>query len=278
MQLTTAFFEYHKLRINSSTSADVERCLKGIKRLKSAGLDDLPPYLLKDSVPFISLPLAPIINLSFSTGFFPSQWKNSRIVPVYKSESTLSLGNYRPISILPFLSKIIEKLVHQQLMKFLDENRLLSDFQFGFRPNISTELADTLFLDNVRKNVNQGYMVGATFNDLSKAFDTVSHSRLVAKLHSYGLNGTELEWFTSYLFNRNALVSYNGCISSPQKIGDGVPQASILGPLLFILYFNDVVYTTEDVSIINYADDTVIYTASKEIKEINAKLLKKNLG
>ena len=96
----------------------------------------------------------------------------------------------------------------------------------------------------------------------------------MAKLHSYGLNGTELEWFTSYLFNQNAQVSYNGCISSPQKIGDGVPQGSILGPLLFILYFNDVVYNTEDVSIINYADDTVIYTANKEIKEINAKLSK----
>ena len=159
-------------------------------------------------------------------------------------------------------------------MKFLDENRLLSDFQFGFRPKMSTELAATLFLDNVRKNVDQGYMVGATFIDLSKAFDTISHSRLVAKLHRYGLNGTELEWFTSCLFNRNAQVSYNGCISSPQKVGDGVPQESILGPLLFILYFNDVVYTTEDVSIINYADDTVIYTASEEIKEINAKLSK----
>ena len=139
---------------------------------------------------------------------------------------------------------------------------------------MSTELAATLFLDNVRKNVDQGYMVGATFIDLSKAFDTISHSRLVAKLHSYGLNGTELEWFTSYLFNRNAQVSYNGCISSPQKIGDGVPQGSILGPLLFILYFNDVVYTTEDVSIINYAHDTVIYTAGEEMKEINAKLSK----
>ena len=102
-------------------------------------------------------------------------------------------------------------------------------------------------------------MVGATFFDLSKAFDTISHSRLVAKLHSYGLNGTELEWFTSYLFNRNAQVLYNGSISSPLKIGDGVPQGSILGSLLFILYFNDIVYTTKDVSIINYADDTVIY-------------------
>ena len=159
-------------------------------------------------------------------------------------------------------------------MKFLDENRLLSDLQFGFRPKMSTELAATLFLDKVRKNFNQGYMVGATFIDLSKAFDTISHSRLVAKLHGYGLNGTELERFTSYLLNRNAQVSYNGSISSPEKIGDGVSQGSIVGPLLFILYFNDVVYTTENVSIINYADGTVIYTTSKEVKEINAKLSK----
>ena len=151
-----------------TTIADVERCLKGIRRLKSTGLDDLPSCLLKNSVSVMALPQAYIINLSFSTGAFPRRWKNARSVPVHKSGSTSSLGNYRPISILPFLSKIIEKLVHQQLMKFHDENRLLSDFQFGFRPKMSIELAVTLFLDNIRKNVNQGCLVGATFIDLSK--------------------------------------------------------------------------------------------------------------
>ena len=136
------------------TSADVEKCLKDVKRSKSTGLDDLPPGLLKDSAAAILLPLTHIINLSFSTGVFPTQWKNARIVPVHKSESKSSLDNYRPISILPVLSKTIEKLVHQQLMKFLDENRLFSEFQFGFRPKMSTELAATLFLDNIHKSVD----------------------------------------------------------------------------------------------------------------------------
>ena len=148
------------------TGAYVERCLKGIKRLKSTGLDDLPPCLSKDSASVISLPLAHIINLSFSTSLFPSQRKDARILPVHKPGSTSSPGNYRPISLLPFLSKLIEKLVHQQLMKFLDENRLLSDFQFVFRPKMSTELAATAFLDNIRNTGNQGCLVDATFIDL----------------------------------------------------------------------------------------------------------------
>ena len=123
--------------------------------------------ILTDSAAAISLPLTHIINLSFSTGVFPTQWTNARIIPVHKSGSKSSLDNYRSISILPVLSKTIEKLFHQQLMTFLDENRLLSEFQFGFRLKMSTELAATLFLDNIRKNVDQGYMVGATFIDLS---------------------------------------------------------------------------------------------------------------
>ena len=109
-------------------------------------------------------------------------------------------------------------------------------------------------------------MVGATFIDLSKAFDTISHPKLIAKLRSYGLNGIELGWFTNYLFNRNAQVSFNGSLSNPQKMISGVPQGSILGPLLFILFFNDIASSTKGASIIKYADDTVIYVAGKEIK------------
>ena len=216
--------------------------------------------------------LTHIINLSLSTGVFPTQWKNARIVAVHKSGSKSSLDNCMPISILPVLSKTIEKLVHQQLMKFLDENRFLSEFQFGFRWKMSTELAATLFLDNIRKNVDKGYMVGATFVNLSKAFDTINHPKLIAKPHSYGLNGIELEWFTNDLFNRNAQVSFKGSLSNPQKMKGGVPQGSSLGPLLFILFFNDIAYSTKGVGTIKYADDTVVYVAGKGIKEINAKL------
>ena len=157
-------------------------------------------------------------------------------------------------------------------MKFLDENRLLSEFQFGFRPKMSTELAATLFLDDIREIVDQGYMVGATFIDLSKAFDTISHPKLIAKLCSYGLNRIELEWFANYLFNRNAQVMFNDSLSNPQRIISGVPQRSILGPLLFILFFNDIADSTKGASIMKYAYDTVIYVVGKEIKEINTKL------
>ena len=168
-----------QIKFRPISKLEVERELRSIKRTKSTGIDNLPPGLLKDAACFISAPLAHLINLSLETGIFPTDMKIAKIVPVHKSGSLSSFDNYRPISILPVLSKVIEKLVQRQLMEFLDKNKLLSKFQFGFRPRLSTELAATLLLDEIRKNVDQGKLVGATFIDLSKAFDTISHSNLL---------------------------------------------------------------------------------------------------
>ena len=131
---------------------------------------------------------------------------------------------------------------------------------------MSTELAAALFLDNICKNVDQGHLVGAVFIDLSKAFDTISHPKLIAKLCSYGLNGIELDWFTNNFFNRNTQVSFSGSLPNPQKMINGAPQGSILGPVLFIPFFNDIASSTKGATVIKYADDTVIYVAGKEIK------------
>ena len=121
------------------------------------------------------------------------------------------------------MSKVIEKIVHKQLMNFLDKNKLLSTRQFGFRAKMSTELAATLLLDDIRRNVDKGQLVGAVFVDLSKAFDTISHSKLLTKLPSYGIDGKELAWFEDYLFNRSARVSYNDVLSEAQQLKSGVP-------------------------------------------------------
>ena len=246
---------------------DVEKIIKSIKRSKATGIDDLPPGLIKDAADVLSVPLSYIINLSLDTGQFPQEWKAAKIIPLHKSGSTKSFDNYRPISILPIVSKVIEKIVHKQLMNFLDRNKLLSTRQFGFIAKISTELAATLLLDDIRKNVDKGQLVGTAFVDLSKAFDTISHSKLLTKLPLYGIDGKELAWFEGYLFNRSAQVSYNDVLSEAQQLKSGVPQGSILGPLLFVLFFNDITDVIET-NIVKYADDTVIYWADKDVTNL----------
>ena len=196
----------------------------------------------------------------------------AKVIPIFKSGSMAEIDNYRPISILPTLSKILEKMVHKQLMKLLEFNGFLSEHQFGFRPNRSTELAVTLFTDLIRKEADGGKATGAIFIDLSKAFDTISHSVLLEKLSRYGIQDNELNWFTDYLFLRNQIVQFKGVLSEPNPVFTGVPQGSILGPLLFLIHFNDVHKSLRYSKIITYADDSVIFTSSKDLDAIQHNL------
>ena len=250
-----------KFKFRPVSRLEVEQDLKSIKRGKSTGTDNLPPGLLKDALCRISAPLAYLINLSLQTGTFPTDWKQAKIVPIHKSGSLNSFDNFRPISILPVLSKIIEKAVYREDMAFLEAKKLISQSQFGFRPKLPTELAGTLLFDNIRQHVDEGNLVGATFIDLSKASDTISHSNLLKKLPQYGMCDEELRWFTDYLFHRSMVVSYGSCLSSKREILTGVPQGSILGPLLFILFFNDITDVVDTAKIVIYVDDSVVYVA-----------------
>lgn len=182
------------------------------------------------------------------------------------------MDNYRPISVLPICSKIFEKCVHHQLTSFLEEKGLLSKFQFGFRKQRNTEQAATLFMDSIRKNMNAGKMTGAIYVDLSKAFDTLSHKQIIANLSRYGITDVEKELFIDYLFNRKQQVSYLGELSPFESVTCGVPQGSILGPLLFLISFNDVSDSLQFCNILMYADDTVIFVSGTSVEEIQKSL------
>ena len=190
------------------------------------------------------------------------------MTPIYKSGNKDELTNYRPISILPMCSKIIEKLVHKQLYKYVTDNNLMYNGQSGFRQHHSTNTAIIKTVDKWSMEIDKGNYIGAVFIDLSKAFDMVNHNLLIDKLTSFGVNGVEGAWFKSYLSSRTQHVSINGVMSNRNTIKSGVPQGSILGPLVFLLFINDMPRNVVHFTVDMYADDTLMYVCHNNINTI----------
>ena len=257
-----SYTDYMKQNITSSFSFDcvtpehVSKLIRKLKSKSSSGHDGLSSIQLKYISDDIITVLTHIINQSLCTGIFPSTLKIAKITPIYKKGDPHLTDNYRPISLLPVMSKIFEKVVFIQLYDYLIKNKLLYDSQYGFRKLHSTELAALEFTDKVMLNVDQGKLPLAIYLDLSKAFDTIDHSILINKLKYYGVRGMSLYWFESYLTNRKQYVQFNDSVSSYSFISTGVPQGSILGPLLFIIYMNDIANVTNKFHFTLYADDT----------------------
>ena len=241
------------------SSYDVSKLLAEMPRDKATGLDNIQARLLKMASPAISDSLAYIFNMSLALGKFPDAWKNARVSAIYKKGPRVDPGNYRPISILPVVSKLLERIVHKQLYNYFSEHKLLAPQQSGFRPKHSTQTSLHNFTEFAFREIGQGNCVGLVSLDLRKAFDTVDHSILLDKLSYYGLRDISLAWFHSYLDNRQQVACVNGNLSEPRTITTGVPQGSILGPLLFIIYVNDIGACFEYASINLYADDTLFY-------------------
>ena len=210
--------------------------LLSLKTIKAIDLDKISARLLKSSAHTIAPSVTKLLNLLICTGEFPRPWKCSRITALFKSGDRTSASNYRPISILPTLSKILEKATYSQLYHYLTANDLLTKKQFGFRKGFSTESALTTFADEVLLNMEQGKLCWALFVDLTKAFDTVDHGILLSKLFSIGLSGNSLQWFRSYATERKQRTSCENELSSELTVTHGVPQGSILGPLPFVIY------------------------------------------
>ena len=207
-------------------------------------------------------------NKSIETGVFPSKLKIAKVIPIYKSKDKQSFTNYRPISLLPSISKIYEKLVHKRLYAFMTNNLIMNKHQFGFRQGHSTINAITKFTYDTLQALDSGHDNLSVFLDLSKAFDTINHQLLCRKLQHYGICGVALEWFRSYLSERKQYVSYKGINSQSYSITCGVPQGSVLGPLLFIIYTNDLPGSLRCTTCILFADDTTIYCSGCNIKEL----------
>ena len=255
-----------------TTVQEIDLLIRKLPNKASSGYDNINNLMLKELRNEICYPLSLIFNKSLTSGKFPEAMKFSDTVPLYKSKSKHERSNYRPISLLLTLSKLLEKIVYVRTYNFLTHTEQINKTQYGFRKHHSCEHAIEELISNVLKNKDLGCHTLAVYLDLSKAFNTLSHEILFDKLYRYGICGTCLEWFKSYLKNRqlqvkcNVTTSNETVFSNHYEVNFGTPQGSNLGPLLFLIFVNDLSNQLEFCNNILFADDTTLYKGHRNLK------------
>ena len=274
--------EYTKSMFLTATNKDeIFKLIMNEKSNKSSGYDNLSINVIKHVATEISVPLSKIFNNSFQQGTVPCNMKIAKIIPIFKSGNSDQFCNYRPISLLPTFSKILERVFYKRLIDYVNANNILTNNQYGFREKSSTTFALIDLIDDLSNSIEKKEYTIGVFLDLKKAFDTIDHTLLLRKLEFYGIRGVSYQWIKSYLENRKQFVSYNNVSSDHSNVICGIPQGSVLGPLLFILYINDICNVSNILKFILFADDTNVFYSDKNIKNLivvlNKELIKLSL-
>ena len=238
--------------------------INNMKENKSPGVDGISPKILKETVEQISTPLAHVFNMSLKEGIVPFEWKEANIIPLFKKGSRNKSVNYRPVSLTSVICKLLETIIRDHMMDFLIKHKLINPSQHGFLKAKSCLTNLLCFLEEITKWVDDGSPVDVIYLDFQKAFDKVPHQRLISKLKSHGMGNSIINWIEQWLTDRRQRVVVDGEVSSWKQVLSGVPQGSVLGPILFLVYINDL---EEGVSgkILKFADDTKLFRKVKEI-------------
>ena len=257
----------HSMVLYPTDVAEISLIIKEMKNQNSEGADQIPMNILKKINPIISPIINYLINKSINLGIYPNCLKVAKIIPLFKAGNASDPGNHRPISILPAINKIFERIIYKRILNFCHKYKIINSTQFGFRQGHSTELAISKFYEDILNNFNNNNASFALFLDLSKAFDSVHRDILVHKLYKYGIRGIPLNLIKSYLTDRKQFIKIDNITSESHSSTIGVPQGSILSPLLFLILINDFKNSTT-METINFADDTLVYCTIKDPNNI----------